>query len=41
MKMEIEWIIEEMIKETIERQEELARIKAKYGSENDNPISTH
>ena len=31
MKMEIEWIIEEMIEETIECREELTRTKAKYG----------
>ena len=31
MKMEIEWMIEEMIEETIDCQEELAKIKAKYG----------
>ena len=31
MKMEIEWMIEEMIEVTIECREELAKIKAKYG----------
>ena len=31
MKMEIEWMIQEMIEETIDCREELAKIKAKYG----------
>ena len=37
MKMEMEWIIEEMIEESIECQEELVRIKAKYGIREQQP----